>query len=84
MFDRRTLAKWVGIASVLLAVIPLAYIARPDVFPHHALTESVVLIGGVGGSFFAALIAGLVGSRWWLLALLGAAVDVVCIFGFSP
>jgi hypothetical protein len=43
-----------------------------------------VLIGGVGGSLIAALIAGVIGSRWWLLALLGAALDAVCIVGFSP
>ena len=67
MLDRKTLANWVGIASVLLSVIPLAYIARPNVFPYHALTESVVLIGGVGGSLFAAVIAGLIvldGGCW--------------------
>lgn len=84
MLHRRILANWLGVASVFLSVLPLAYIARPDAFPYHALTESVVLIGGVGGSSIAALIAGLIGSRWWLLALLGAALDAVCIVGFSP
>jgi hypothetical protein len=35
----------------------------------------VVLIGGVGGSLAAALLAGLIGCRWWLLAFLGGALD---------
>jgi len=82
--NRRTVANFVGVASIIFAVVPLCYIARPDVFPYHALTEYVVLIGGVGGAFLGATIAGLLGSRWWLLAILGAAVDAVCLFGFSP
>jgi hypothetical protein len=39
---------------------------------------------GFGGSLFAALLAGLVGSRWWLLALLGGVLDVIVALGFSP
>jgi hypothetical protein len=80
---RRTLASALGVASVFLCVIPLAYLTRPDAFPFDPLTESVVLVVGVGGSLFAALIAGFIGSRWWLLALLGAALDAVFV-GFRP
>ena len=80
----RVLASGLGVASLFLCVIPLAYIARPDTFSFDPLTESVVFVGGVGGSLFAALTAGFTGSRWWLLALLGAALDAVCIVGFRP
>jgi hypothetical protein len=76
--------NWLGSFSIPLAVIPIAYIFRADAFPHHSLTETVVLLGGVGGSLLAALAAGIVGSRWWLFATLAAAVDVVCLWGFSP
>jgi len=82
--NRRSIANSVGAVSIILAAAPLCYIARPEAFPNHALTESVVLIGGVGGSFLTALIAGFIGSRWWMLALVGAAVDAICRFGFSP
>lgn len=67
-------------------MIPLAYIARPDAFPYHALTESGVLIGGVGGSLFAALIAGLIvldggcwrcsEPRWMRFVLLGSVHNI--------
>lgn len=60
------------------------YVTHAEVFPKHALTEYVVLVGGIGGSLLTALIAGLVGSRWWLMALLGAVLDVVLAIAFSP
>ena len=81
---RRTAANWLGLVSILLAVVLLVYVFHADSFPNYALTESVVLIGGIGGSLFAALVAGLVGSRWWLMALLGGVMDVVVAYGFSP
>ncbi|MGB9072891.1 MAG: hypothetical protein WCC22_09480 [Terriglobales bacterium] len=81
---RKTAANWLGLVSILLAVVPLVYVFHADSFPNYALTESVVLTGGIGGSLFAALIAGLVGSRWWLMALLGGVMDVVVAYGFSP
>ena len=83
-FHRQTLANWLGLVSVLLAVVPVVYVFHADSFPSHALTESVVLIGGIGGSLVAALVAGLVGSRWWLFALLVGVMDVVVAYGFSP
>ena len=84
MSRRSAIANSLGLVSLLLAVVPLIYIARPDAFPYHALTESAVLIVGVGGSLLAATIAGFTGSRWWLLGLLGTALDIVCLWGFSP
>ena len=53
-----------GFFSICLAVIPFFYIFHSEIFPNHALTETVVLIGGVGGSLLAALSAGVIGSRW--------------------
>jgi hypothetical protein len=76
--------NWLGAFSIPLAVIPIAYIFHADFFPNHALTETVVLLGGVGGSLLAALAAGIVGSRWWFFATLAPAMDVVCLWGFSP
>jgi hypothetical protein len=76
--------NWLGSFSILLAVIPVAYVFRADAFPDLALTETVVLLGGLGGSLLAALAAGIVGSRWWFFASLAAAMDVVCLWGFSP
>lgn len=84
MSRRSTIANLLGLVSLVLSLVPLIYIVRPNAFPDHALTESAVLIGGVAGSLLAATAAGFTGSRWWLLALLGTAVDVVCLWGFSP
>lgn len=85
MFVRnKTVASWLGLFSVLLSIVPIAYIFHADRFPNLAQTEAVVIIGGVGGSFLAALSAGVIGSRWWFLATLAAAMDVVCLWGFSP
>jgi hypothetical protein len=74
-FRSRRAANWVGFLSILLAITPVAYAFHADSFPDNALTESLVLIGGVGGSLAAALLAGLIGCRWWLLASLGGAFD---------
>ena len=75
-FRSRRAANWLGFLSVLLAIMPLAYVFHVDRFPDvYALTESGILIGGVCGSVAAALLAGLVGSRWWLLALLAGPFD---------
>ena len=74
-FRSRRAANWVGFLSILPAITPVAYAVHVDRFPDHAFTESVVLIGGVGGSLAAALLAGLMGCRWWLLASLAGAFD---------
>ena len=74
-FHSRRAGNWMGFLSILLAIVPAVYVFHADRFPDYALTESVVLIGGVGGSLAAALLAGLRGSRWWLLALLGGVLD---------
>jgi hypothetical protein len=83
-FRNQRIGSLLGAFSVALAAVPIVYIFHADSFPHHASTETVVLLGGVGGSVLAALGAGLVGSRWWFLATLAAAADVVRLWGFSP
>lgn len=82
--SRQTLANWLGLVSLSLAVLPVVYVFHADSFPNNALTNSVIFYGGIGGSLFAATVAGLVGSRWWLFALLGGVMDVVVALGFSP
>ena len=74
-FRLRRAANWVGFLSIFLASTPVVYALHADRFPDNALTESVVLMGGVGGSLAAALLAGIIGSRWWLLASLAGAFD---------
>lgn len=80
----KRVANWLGFLSVLLSIVPLVYIFHADMFPELAETEAVVIIGGVGGSFLAALGAGALGSRWWFMATVAAAADVICLWGFSP
>jgi len=84
LFRNNTIGNGLGCLSILLAIVPPLYIFYSDIFPNHPLTESVVLIGGVGGSVLAALAAGLVGSRWWFIATLAAGLDVASLWGFSP
>jgi hypothetical protein len=79
----KKVASWLGFLSILLSIVPILYIFHVDRFPNLAQTEAVVIIGGVGGSFLAALSAGVSGSRWFL-ATVAAATDVVCLWGFSP
>ena len=81
---RKRAANYLGLISILLSAVPLVYIFHADRFPALAYTEAAVIMGGVGGSFLAALGAGVSGSRWWFLATLAAAIDVVCLWGFSP
>ena len=84
MVRNHRVGKWLGFLSLSLAVVPIVYIFHAGAFPHHASTEIVVLLGGVGGSLLAALSAGVVGSRWWFIATVAAAVVAVCLCGFSP
>jgi len=62
-----------GILSIFLALIPLAFILVPG-FPQDNLTGYIVICGGGGASLLCALGAGLVGSRLWFLATLGPAM----------
>jgi hypothetical protein len=71
-----------GILSIFLAVIPLAFILVPG-FPQDNLTGFVAICGGGGASLLCALGAGLVGSRLWFLATLGPAV-VAALVLFNP
>ena len=84
LIHKKKAANWLGVLSVLLSVIPLLYIFHTEMFPNDALTETVVLIGGVGGSLLMALSAGVIGTRWWFIATLGAAMDVAFLLSFSP
>jgi hypothetical protein len=84
MAIRRKIANGLGAVSLALFIVPLVYIAVPERFPYHSLTESLVLVGGIGGSFLSAVLAGLLGSRRWFIAVLGAALDIVALWGFSP
>ena len=59
----RKVRTGLGFTSILLSFLTPVYIFHPESFPDHALTESVVLLGGVGGSLLAAVGAGLIGSR---------------------
>jgi len=62
-----------GIFSIFLAVIPLAFILLPGL-PQDNLTGYAVICGGGGASLLCAIGAGLVGSRLWFLATLGPAM----------
>jgi len=62
-----------GIVSIFLTVIPLAFLLLPG-FPQDNLTGYLVICGGGGVSLLCALGAGLVGSRLWFLATLGPAI----------
>ena len=77
-------ASCLGLLSLFLSAVPLLYAFHSEMFPMHALTETTVLVGGVGGSLLAALSAGLIGSRWWFIASLAPVLDVVVLWGFSP
>lgn len=81
---RNKIGNALGSLSILLAVVPVVYIFHPDAFPNHALTEKIVLLGGVGGSLLAAVAGGISGSGWWFLASVGAFVDMFCMWWFSP
>jgi hypothetical protein len=76
--------NWLGFLSIFVALVPIAYVFHANAFPNHALTETVVLLGGIGGSLMAAVSAGIVGSRWWFTATVAAALDIVCLWLFSP
>ena len=84
MVRNHKVGNWLGFLSISLAVVPIIYIFHAEAFPNHALTEIVVLLGGVGGSLLAALSAGVLGSRWWFIATVAAVVDAVSLWAFSP
>jgi len=71
-----------GILSIFLAVIPLAFILVPR-FPQDNLMGYVVICGAGGASLLCALGAGIVGSRLWFLATLGPAL-VAALVLFNP
>jgi hypothetical protein len=77
-------ANCLGLLSIFLSVVPLLYVFHSEMFATHALVETAVLVGGVGGSLLAVLSAGLIGSRWWFIASLAPVVDVIVLWGFSP
>ena len=82
-FRSRRAANWMGFLSILLAIAPVVYVFHADRFPDYALTKSVVLIGGIGGSL--ACFAGR--AKRLPLVVAGASrwrVGLVVACGFSP
>lgn len=72
-----------GVLSLLLAAVPLAFILVPTGLPQDNLTGYVVICGGGSASLLCAIGAGLVGSRRWFFALLGPAI-VVALVLYNP
>lgn len=74
-----------GVLSLLLIAVPLALILAPipEWLPQDNLTGYIVICGGAGASLLCAFGAGLIGSRYWFVALLGpAAVLALVLFSF--
>ena len=63
----------VGLASLILTAGFWAFRYIPTDWPYQVLVVGLVVT--IAGAVLTALIAGLGGSRWWLLALLGPAVN---------
>jgi hypothetical protein len=76
------LGNRLGVLSILLAAVPLAFILVPGL-PQDNLTGYIVLCGAGGALLLFAVGAGLIGSRRWLLALLGPAM-VLALVLFNP
>lgn len=72
-----------GVLSLLLAAAPIALILMPTGLPQDNLTGYIVIGGGGGASLVCAIVAGLIGSRRWFLALLGPAT-VLALVLFNP
>lgn len=64
--------SWLGFCSIVLAAIPLSFILIPNAVPANDL----IGFFGIGGSLVMAVGAGLIGSRLWLIALLGPALVI--------
>ena len=71
-----------GVLSLLLAVVPLAFILLPGM-PEDNLTGYVAFCGVGGASLLCAVGAGLIGSRLWFFALLGPAM-VLALLLYNP
>jgi len=76
------LGNRLGFLSVLLAAAPLAFILVPGL-PQDTVTGYIVICGAGGASLLFAVGAGLIGSRFWFLALLGIAM-VLALVLFNP
>jgi hypothetical protein len=72
-----------GFFSTVPSLIPLSFILASTLFPQTNLTANLIIFGGGGGSLLTALAAGLIGSRWWLLALLAPGI-VIALLLFNP
>ena len=82
----RDKSNWFGLASGALQLAFWLYMFQP-ISPAHALDHLLnldLVLGLLGASCLAALIAAILGSRQWLLALVGPAFGViflVCLRG---
>ena len=65
--------NWVGLVSLILTTVFWGFRYIPPAWPYQVLVLGVLVT--IGGSVLTALIAGIGGSRWWLLALLGPLVN---------
>lgn len=84
MLQNTKVGNTLGLVSIAFCGLIPVFIFRPDVFPQHLLAEEFVFYAGIGGSIVAALCAGLIGSRWWFLGLLGTILDFLLMIFFSP
>jgi hypothetical protein len=70
-----------GFLSIILSAVPLAALLMPG-FPEGEVIGHVVT-GAWGASVLFAVVAGVIGSRWWFLSLLGPGI-VAALLRFSP
>ena len=70
----RSRANQLGIVSVLLSILFWFYVRSgfgPNVFTKSPYVEFVLLPGILVGATIAAIVAAMLGTKWWLVALIG-------------
>ena len=72
----RKKAKWFGLVSLILSALPFVYMNKATGGESIYLDATLIVVA-VGGSLLAAVAAALIGSKWWLLALLGPVFDTM-------
>ena len=71
-----------GFLSIILSAVPLAALLAPG-FPQGNVIVGYLVIGAWGASALFAVVAGVIGSRWWFLSLLGPGI-VTALLRLSP